>query len=841
MSDLLAHLRDALADRYLITGELGRGGMATVFLAEDRKFGRQVAIKVLNADLSAALGAERFQREIHIASRLTHLHILPVYDSGEAAGALYYVMPYIEGESLRDRITRERQLPIEDAVCITIEVAEALAYAHAHGLVHRDIKPENILLSGGHAVVADFGIARAFGGAGDVAALTQTGVTLGTPTYMSPEQATASEIDGRTDQYSLGCVAYEMLTGQPPFTAPNAAALMARHALDPVPLISTVRPSIPEDLEDTILRTLEKVPADRYATLTQFAAALRMAAPTGAFPPRTTRGQAGRATTGRGASQRRRIRRRAVVLAAGLVPLVVGALYAAGKILSQDDARGAVGPDLRRVAVTYLRPEGTDSALSAIADGLTEALIDELGSVAGLRVVPAGGVAPYRGSDVAADSIAKAVGAGVVVDGTVEAAGPRLRVNLRLADGEGGGTLFQESVAVPRGEFLAARDSVVEAAADMLRRRLDDEITLRERRASTADVQAWVLLQRVQHARKTAQDAIAAGDRAGAARRLAGADSLATLATARDPRWAEPFIIRSTMMYERGRLASEPGAIAAAIDSGLALADSALAREPRSAGALEMRGILRMERIVAGLVPDHGATDRLLTAAEADLQRAVALDRGRARAWNALSELYYLRQRPVESNRYARNAYEADAYLRSAPAILWRLWATSYDLEQFVEADHWCGEGRRRFPDSFWFARCDLWQHTTIARTPADPARARQLAARMVELSPPHEREYRRREGEIVVAASLARAELRDSARAVLVRARADKTIDRRGELIGYEAFVRTILGDRAEAIQLLQLYLTNHPEHREGFAKVNAWWWRGLADDPRFKALAAR
>src|SRR5947207_11702430 len=249
--------------------------MATVFLAEDLKHHRPVAIKVLHADLTAALGAERFLREIEIAARLQHPHILPLYDSGAATGFLYYVMPYVEGESLRDRLTREKQLPQDDALRIATEVAGALAYAHSPGVVHRDIKPENIMLSGGTAVVADFGIAPPGSAVGAGEHLTQTGTIIGTPAYMSPEQATGSEeIDGRSDQYSLACVVYEMLVGEPPFTGPTAQAVLARHSLDMVSPPSIVRATIPDAVEEAILRALSKLPADRYATAALFAEAL---------------------------------------------------------------------------------------------------------------------------------------------------------------------------------------------------------------------------------------------------------------------------------------------------------------------------------------------------------------------------------------------------------------------------------------------------------------------------------------------------------------------------------------------------------------------------------------
>jgi tetratricopeptide (TPR) repeat protein len=275
----------ALADRYAISRELGRGGMATVYLAEDLKHRRHVAIKVLRPELAGALGPDRFLREIEIAARLDHPHILPLYDSGEADGFLYYVMPYVEGESLRDRLERERQLPIEDALQIAREVADALSYAHGRDVVHRDIKPENIMLAGGHARVADFGIARAVSEAGGER-LTGTGLAIGTPAYMSPEQATGSrDIDGRSDLYSLGCVLYEMLAGRPPFAGPVESMVHQHLAVDP-PSITTRRPAVPAPVAAALQRVLAKTPADRFSPAAQFAEALRapQAAVTGAVP-----------------------------------------------------------------------------------------------------------------------------------------------------------------------------------------------------------------------------------------------------------------------------------------------------------------------------------------------------------------------------------------------------------------------------------------------------------------------------------------------------------------------------------------------------------------------------
>src|SRR4029077_14552021 len=270
---------------YRLEREIGRGGMATVYLAEDLKHRRPVALKVLSPARAGSLGTDRFLREIEIAARLAHPHILSLHDSGEADGLLYYVMPYVEGESLRGRLNRERQLPLGDALRISREVADALDYAHGRDVVHRDIKPENILFQAGHAVVSDFGIARAIRVAG-VKRFTGTVIAVGTPGYMSPEQAAGGEqLDGRSDLYSLACVLYEMLAGDPPFTGWSAQAILARQAIEPVPRLRAVRDTVPDWLEQVVVRALAKAPADRFATSGEFIAALAKHGPlTGTSP-----------------------------------------------------------------------------------------------------------------------------------------------------------------------------------------------------------------------------------------------------------------------------------------------------------------------------------------------------------------------------------------------------------------------------------------------------------------------------------------------------------------------------------------------------------------------------
>ena len=275
MTDVSERLSAALADRYRIERELGQGGMATVFLAEDLRHHRKVAIKVLKPDLAAVLGAERFVQEITTTAQLSHPHILPLFDSGEDGGFLYYVMPFVEGETIRTRLNRETQLGIEDAVRITTEVADALDYAHRHGVIHRDIKPENILLHDGRAMVMDFGIALAVSAAAG-GRMTETGLSLGTPHYMSPEQATADrEITGRSDIYSLASVLYEMLSGEPPHMGTSAQQIIMKIVADVPRPVTELRKSVPPNVAAAVSKALEKLPADRFTTAREFSDALQ--------------------------------------------------------------------------------------------------------------------------------------------------------------------------------------------------------------------------------------------------------------------------------------------------------------------------------------------------------------------------------------------------------------------------------------------------------------------------------------------------------------------------------------------------------------------------------------
>src|SRR5881296_1524619 len=287
MADAHSRLTKALATRYRLERELGSGGMATVYLAEDPKHRRRVAVKVLKPELAATLGAKRFTREIETAAAFQHPHILPLLDSGHAGGFLYYVMPYVEGESLRERLARHGELPIHDAVKILIEIADALAYAHAHGVVHRDIKPDNVLLSGRHALVMDFGVAKALTAASGASDITTAGVALGTPAYMAPEQAAADpHIDHRADIYATGVLGYELIAGKPPFTGSSAAEVLAAHVTQRPEPVAARRAACPPALAEIVMKCLEKRAADRWQTADELLAQLEpLATPSGGTTP----------------------------------------------------------------------------------------------------------------------------------------------------------------------------------------------------------------------------------------------------------------------------------------------------------------------------------------------------------------------------------------------------------------------------------------------------------------------------------------------------------------------------------------------------------------------------
>ncbi len=421
MNEHIDRLNAALQGRYTIQRELGSGGMATVYLAEDLKHRRRVAIKVLRPELAASIGTERFVREIEIAANLTHPHILPLHDSGEADGFLYYVMPYIEGESLRERIDREGKLDIREAIRLTDQVASALGHAHERGLVHRDIKPENILLAGDQAIVADFGIARAVEVAGGER-LTGTGLAVGTPAYMSPEQAMGTgEVDARSDVYALGCVVYEMVSGRAPFEGQTPHALIAKHVSDEAPSLRTRDPSIPLFLERAVERALAKQPADRFQTASAFAEALTSEMVVARVGRRR---RPWLATSGA-----------AIVLFAAAVLVLLNALG---------------GPAYERLAVLPPTNLMNDPEQEYFVQGVHNALISEL-QRAGVAVIARTSVMQYENTQKPIREIASELGVDALIEASVFRAADSVEIEARLVDGT-----TQQYVADPivrRGEF----------------------------------------------------------------------------------------------------------------------------------------------------------------------------------------------------------------------------------------------------------------------------------------------------------------------------------------------------------------------------------------------------
>ncbi|MEX2285239.1 MAG: serine/threonine-protein kinase, partial [Gemmatimonadota bacterium] len=422
MSDLRARLEASLSTTYRLERELGSGGMAVVYLAHDLRHKRRVALKVLRPEISAVIGPERFLREIETLANLTHPHILPLHDSGEANGLLYYVMPYVDGDSLRERLQREKQLPLDDALRIAREVADALSHAHGRGVIHRDIKPENILISGGHALVADFGIAAAIDVAAD-SRLTETGIAMGTPAYMSPEQALGKRtVDARTDIYALGCVLYEMLAGEPPFNGPTAQAMIARRLHEPIPSLRIIRDNVPLSIESALTKALARSPVDRFATAEHFAKAL---------------GKSGTAEPARGIVSRVGLRRIGYALSA--LALVAVVITFVSFVRSPEPAASL---DDKLILVLPFRLVTDDSTLASHRQGSMELLTTKINATDVLRAVdPVQTLAALgsrrSGSEIGrtdARRLARQQGAASIVSGSIVVAQGRATVAVTFTE-----------------------------------------------------------------------------------------------------------------------------------------------------------------------------------------------------------------------------------------------------------------------------------------------------------------------------------------------------------------------------------------------------------------------
>ncbi|MFL5494980.1 MAG: protein kinase domain-containing protein, partial [Gemmatimonadales bacterium] len=441
--DLLESVRASFAGRYLIERELGRGGMSTVYLAQDPKHGRPVALKVFEPDLGPSVGPERFLREIRVAARLTHPHILPLHDSGEVGGLLYYVMPYIEGESLRDLLEREHRLPPHQALDLGRQVADALDYAHQHGVVHRDIKPGNILIADGQAVVADFGIARAVASGAEL--LTGTGGAIGTPMYMSPEQAGGEpDLDGRSDIYSLGCVLFEALAGVPPFSGPTAQAILVQRLLGSPPALRSINPEVPEIVEAVITRALARKPSDRFATAAGLSAALADAVA--------------------GAS-------------VGVTASVFG---------PQPIAEASV-------AVLPFLSLSSDPENEYFSDGMTDEIINALAQIPGLRVPARTSSFVFKGKNVDAREIGERLKVRTLLEGSLRKAGDRIRMTVQLINAADGYHLWSHTYERTVADVFAMQDELTRAIVTELTARVIGATHDPVVRTATADPEAYAL------------------------------------------------------------------------------------------------------------------------------------------------------------------------------------------------------------------------------------------------------------------------------------------------------------------------------------------------------------
>jgi len=441
MDDQLDALRSALSGRYEIERKLGEGGMAKVYLAHDVRHDRQVAVKVLRTDLSSEIGADRFVREVRLAARLTHPHILPLFDSGEAGGFLYFVMPVVEGESLRERIRNAKQLSLDEARQIAMEVADALDYAHRHDVVHRDIKPENIMLHHGHAVVTDFGIGKAVTAASEdsktVTHLTQAGVTVGTPAYMAPEQAAGeADIDGRADLFALGCVCYEMLTGEMPFTGATAQAIIARRFSYTPPPVTDIRDGIPAGVSQVVARLLARAPADRYATGSQVVSALK-SGETAAHPP--------------------------------------------------------VNPDDKSIGVLPFANLSADPENEFFADGITEEIINALSQLSELRVAARTSSFAFKDRRGDLADVASKLKVSYVVEGSVRKAGNSIRITAQLVNVSDGSNMWSEKYDRKMDDIFAVQDEIAAAIAGRLKTALVERRSGSLVRPSTSNLEAYEL------------------------------------------------------------------------------------------------------------------------------------------------------------------------------------------------------------------------------------------------------------------------------------------------------------------------------------------------------------
>ena len=653
MTSPIERLTVALSDRYAIKRELGAGGMATVYLARDLKHDRDVAIKVLRPELAAALGADRFLREIKITAQLTHPHILPLLDSGTAeeqptalppyrpTALLFYVMPYIDGASLRERLDAVKQLSVDEVVKIAVEVADALGFAHAHDVVHRDVKPENILLQAGHAVVADFGIARAITVAGGDS-LTETGLALGTPAYMSTEQAAGeSDLDGRSDIYSLGCVVYELLAGQPPFTGPTVESIVHQQVAADPPHVTSIRSGVPDGLDAVLRKALSKTPADRYASARDFAEAVSTTVTVSLSAVKPSRAS----------------------------PVVE-----------------------KSIAVLPFANMSPDPEMEYFSDGMTEEIINELSQFRDLHVVARTSCFAFKGQGLDVREIGEKLNVGTVLEGSVRQAGKRLRITAQLIDVSDGYHLWSERFDRQLEDVFEIQDEIAQEIGSALQSKLATRGAGPIVSPGTDNLEAYQLYLKGQHhwnqrypgnqrraidyfRRAIDLDADYALPYAG----LADAYFALSMAGVMNPREAYDQVqtaVKRAMQLDdstaevRCAMAKFLGYMKWDFPGAVSEYEAAIALNPN---CVEAYGYLGVWLIAVGRADE----------AVEHATRAIEIDPLSANAHAFVAWAYYFTERPTDAVLYARGALELDP---NGLHGLWALSTASVKLEQYETA-----------------------------------------------------------------------------------------------------------------------------------------------------------
>ena len=702
MDDVLDRLTSALADRYRIDRELGRGGMAIVLLAEDLKHRRPVALKVLRPEIAHTVGAARFLEEIRLSAQLNHPLILPLLDSGDADGTVYYVMPYVEGGTLRERMSRDREMSIESALAITNDVAEALAYAHSRGVLHRDIKPENILLTTGHALISDFGIARAIEAAGG-ARLTESGIAVGTPLYMSPEQSLAErDLDGRSDLYSLACVTYEMLAGEPPFAGPTLQAVLARRLAEPPRPIRAARSSIKPRVDAALARALAPARGDRFESVEQFAAALH--------PPRDTASMTTSATL---PVVKTSVRRRWIV---PLVLAVVAVVAATGLWMRQRSTSPApaAGEPPRLAVLPFENMGGADDA--PFAAGVSEEITSRLAQIGALRVVSRASAKMFSGGNTRRSEVGRELNADYILDGTVrtdrtaDGVG-KARVTTQLIRAANEQIVWQDGfdAALVPGDIFRVQADIASRVAAALNLTLGEPERRQIERVATRDSIAYRLYQlgRFHWEKRDAESLLRARQYFGEA-------------IARDSSFAEAY----------AGLADATNAYVLLFGTGAGRVDGAPAIAA-ARRAISLNGTLSAAHAALGF----GLTffDWNYRAADSALTRAIALDAGYGPARYWYTQLLWAQNRLSDAVEQARQGVAVDplsgvahlAYARTL-RLNGRADSSFVELNRAIELQ-----------PNLWVPYADLAEYYAVRR---DPDRAADAVRKFLSAAYPSHR-----------------------------------------------------------------------------------------------------